>query len=176
MKTCYDILGITPLAPQEIVSAVYRAWMKALKIHPDLGGDEELAKQINSAYETLKDPERRARYDAGICSGKNTKEEIRRRAPRADARARIAFCIPPDGRWLPAETVDASSLGLKVHTVEILHEGLHVSVAFPECAAPAVEAEVRWVKRLGGDGVWRCESGLEFFNPVPDILKRLNII
>ncbi|HPM42119.1 MAG TPA: J domain-containing protein, partial [bacterium] len=63
--TYYDILGITPMAPPEVVSAVYRAWMQALRVHPDLGGDEELAKKINAAYETLKDPARRAEYDAG---------------------------------------------------------------------------------------------------------------
>ena len=58
--TYYEILGVTPAAPKEIVSAVYRAWMKAMRVHPDLGGDPELAKTINEAYDILKDPDRRA--------------------------------------------------------------------------------------------------------------------
>ena len=56
-ETFYDILGITPKAPPEVIVAVYRAWMKALRVHPDLGGDEELAKRINAAYDVIKDPQ-----------------------------------------------------------------------------------------------------------------------
>lgn len=174
MRTYYDILGITPLAPQEIISAVYRAWMQALKMHPDLGGDEETAKEINLAYEALKDPMRRCAYDAKI-KDKDAKDEVRRRAPRVSVNSKIAFCIPPDGRWLAAEALDASSLGLKVHTVEMLYEGLHISVAFPESASPAAEAEVRWVRHLSEGCAWKCESGLEFFSPVPDIIRRLGL-
>lgn len=174
-RTHYDILGITPKAPPEIIVAVYRAWMQALKVHPDLGGDEELAKRINLAYEALKDPDRRAAYDARLMrEGGSVVEERRRRAPRVSVDARIAFCIPPDGRWLPAQALDASSLGLKIRTAETLHLGMHVSIAFPESAAPAAEAVVRWAKRLEGNGPWNHESGIEFFNPMPDILRRLN--
>lgn len=174
MRTYYDILGVTPKAPRGIICAVYRAWMQALKIHPDLGGDEEVAKEINAAYETLKDEDKRAVYDARLAKKENgISEEPNRRAPRVAVDAKIAFCIPPDGRWLPAQAVDASSLGLKVHTAEELFAGLHVSVAFPSSAQPAAEAQVRWAKKIN-KGVWRCVSGLEFFNPVPDILKRLS--
>lgn len=174
MRTFYDILGVTQMAPREIISAVYRAWMQALRMHPDLGGSEEAAKEINLAYEVLGDPDRRAEYDLKLAKEKHgLVEEKKRRAPRVAANAKIAFCIPPDGRWLPAETVDASSLGLKINTAEELFVGLHVSVAFPSSVAPAAEAEVRWVKKINA-GVWRCEAGLEFFSPVPDILRRLS--
>lgn len=173
-RTHYEVLGITPKAPAEIVSAVYRAWMHALRAHPDLGGDEDLAKLINVAYETLRDPDRRSAYDAKLLKeGRGGEEEARRRAPRVAVDAPIAFCIPPDGRWLPAQAVDASSLGLKIRTAEDLCLGMHVSIAFPESAAPAAEALVRWTKDLGGGGAWRLEAGIEFFNPVPDILRRL---
>jgi hypothetical protein len=174
MRNYYDILGITKKAPLQIVTAVYRAWMQALKVHPDLGGDEEMAKQLNAAYEILKDPARRAAYDVKLArdSG-NSEGEARRRAPRMPVSAGIAFCIPPDGTWLAAQTVDASSLGLKVLTVKQLFEGNNVSVAFPGCAAEAVEAVVRWSRVLKGNGAWNFESGIEFFEPVPDILRRL---
>jgi len=170
MRNYYEILGITSKAPTEIVTAVYRAWMHALKVHPDLGGDEELAKTINHAYETLKDPLKRATYDEKI---KTEHAEVRRRAGRFTVDAKIAFCIPPDGRWLAAQAVDASSLGIKLYTNEDLFVGLHVAIAFPESASPAVEAVVRWTKTTKARGVWRHESGVEFFNPVPDILHRL---
>ena len=175
-RTHYDVLGITQKAPPEIVAAVYRAWMYALKIHPDLGGDENIAKAINIAYETLKDPERRAAYDAKIAhDGPPRPEEARRRAPRVAVDIPIAFCIPPDGRWIPAQALDASSLGLKLRTTEDLYIGMHVSIAFTGSAAPAAEAVVRWTKSLAPDGTWRHEAGVEFYNPVPDILKRLGV-
>jgi hypothetical protein len=175
-RTHYDVLGITPKAPQEIVGAVYRAWMQALRIHPDLGGDEETAKAINAAYETLKDPERRAAYDARIThEAASPADEVRRRAPRVAIDVPIAFCIPPDGRWIPAQALDASSLGLKLRTTEDLAIGMHVAVAFTGSAAPAAEAVIRWTKALAAGGAWRHEAGVEFFHPVPDILRRLGL-
>ena len=163
------------MAPPEVISAVYRAWMQALRVHPDLGGDEELAKKINAAYETLKDPARRAEYDAGLANAAQPSEgEVRRRAPRTEVDVPIAFCIPPDGRWIPAQALDASSLGLRIKTTEDLPVGAHVAIAFPGSAAPASEAVVRWTKKLK-TGPWSCESGVEFFSPVSDILRRLGL-
>lgn len=173
-STYYDVLGITAKAPQEIVTAVYRAWMHALKKHPDLGGDLDFAKKLNSAYETLKDPLRRRAYDEKICKcfGEAAANE-KRRAPRTPVDVRIAFCIPPDGRWRPAQAVDASCMGLRLHTTDVLYVGTHVSIAFSGSAAPAAEAVVRWSKELGDTNNWRHECGVEFFNPQPDVLKRL---
>lgn len=173
-RTHYEVLGITPKAPPEILNAVFRAWMQALKVHPDLGGDEELAKSINVAYETLKDPAKRAAYDARLSQANHTLiNETRRRAPRVAVDVAIAFCIPPDGRWLAAQAMDASSLGLKLHTVEDLFVGQHVAIAFPESAEGAIEAVVRWAKTLSPASTWSHECGVEFFSPVPDILRRL---
>ena len=172
--TQYDVLGITAQAPQEIISAVYRAWMQALRIHPDLGGDEELAKRVNAAYEVLKDPEKRAAYDESIAAGAPQRPaEVRRRSRRVAIDVPIAFCIPPDGRWIPAQAVDASTFGIRLMTGENLIVGMHVSIAFTGSVAAAAEAYVRWIRALGANGAWRNEVGVEFFSPVPDILKRL---
>ena len=48
----YTALYLIPTAPQEVVKSAYRAL--AAKHHPDTGGNEELAKQINLAYEQIK--------------------------------------------------------------------------------------------------------------------------
>ena len=64
----YEILGVSRVATAEEIKKAYRA--KALEHHPDrnIGNaeSEELIKLINQAYETLSDPQLRARYDAEI--------------------------------------------------------------------------------------------------------------
>ena len=61
MKDYYKILGVSrDASPEEIKKAYYRL---AHKYHPDKGGDEEKFKEINEAYQTLSDPEKRRQYD-----------------------------------------------------------------------------------------------------------------
>ena len=63
-KDFYTILGVLPNAEPEIIRAVYLALAK--KYHPDSSGnaaDEEKLREINEAYETLKDTEKRKKYD-----------------------------------------------------------------------------------------------------------------
>lgn len=59
----YRVLQVDPGAHPEIVAAAYRALLRALGKHPDLGGAEHEAKLIIEAYGTLSDPERRRAYD-----------------------------------------------------------------------------------------------------------------
>jgi hypothetical protein len=59
----YRVLQVDPDAHPEIVAAAYRALLRALGKHPDLGGNEHEAKLIIEAYGTLSDPERRRAYD-----------------------------------------------------------------------------------------------------------------
>src|ERR1700712_3610104 len=58
----YETLGIGKTAsPDEIKKAFRR---KAVELHPDKqGGDEAKFKEINEAYEVLKDTSKRQRYD-----------------------------------------------------------------------------------------------------------------
>ena len=57
----YEVLGVKKDAsPDEIKKAFRRA---AVEHHPDRGGDEAKFKELNEAYEVLKDSEKRKRYD-----------------------------------------------------------------------------------------------------------------
>ena len=61
MKDLYQFLGIDISASEKDIKKVYRSL--AMKCHPDRGGNDELFHELNEAYTTLIDPERRAEYD-----------------------------------------------------------------------------------------------------------------
>lgn len=64
-KDYYRILGISRSASTEEIQKAYRKL--ARQYHPDVNkssSSEEKFKEINEAYEVLKDPQRRAKYDA----------------------------------------------------------------------------------------------------------------
>ncbi|MBX6342321.1 MAG: DnaJ domain-containing protein, partial [Thermomicrobiaceae bacterium] len=64
-KDYYKILGVPRDADEKTIKAAYRKL--ARKYHPDVNKTdkqaEERFKEINEAYEVLKDPEKRAKYD-----------------------------------------------------------------------------------------------------------------
>jgi DnaJ-class molecular chaperone len=59
----YETLGVPPGASETEIKAAYRRL--ALRFHPDSGqpGDVERFREIQQAYETLSDPEKRRHYD-----------------------------------------------------------------------------------------------------------------
>jgi DnaJ family protein A protein 2 len=57
----YDLLGVDKKASQAEIKKAFR--QKALKNHPDKGGDPEVFKELNLANEVLSDPKKRDMYD-----------------------------------------------------------------------------------------------------------------
>lgn len=57
----YQILGVSKSASESEIKKAFKA--KSMEHHPDRGGNEAKFKEINEAYQTLKDPQKRAEYD-----------------------------------------------------------------------------------------------------------------
>lgn len=60
----YSTLGLNQNASQDDIKAAYRKM--AMKHHPDRGGDEKKFKEIEEAYRTLSDPQKKQMFDMGM--------------------------------------------------------------------------------------------------------------
>ena len=61
MSNHYSILGVSNTASQDQIKQAYRKLAK--QHHPDTGGDETKFKEVNAAYQILKDESMRREYD-----------------------------------------------------------------------------------------------------------------
>lgn len=60
----YSTLGVSRNANQDEIKKAYRSM--AMKHHPDRGGDEKKFKEIEEAYRTLSDPQKKQMFDMGV--------------------------------------------------------------------------------------------------------------
>lgn len=65
----YSTLGLNRNASQEDIKAAYRKM--AMRYHPDRGGDERKFKEIEEAYRTLSDPQKKQMFDMGVDPNNN---------------------------------------------------------------------------------------------------------
>jgi hypothetical protein len=64
-RSLYEILQVDPRAEPEVLEAAFRRL--ARKYHPDISRtSDERMKELNAAYEVLRDPARRAEYDRAL--------------------------------------------------------------------------------------------------------------
>lgn len=61
MTDYYSILGVSKTASQDEIKKAFRKL--ASQHHPDKGGDTQKFQEIQAAYDTLSDPEKRQQYD-----------------------------------------------------------------------------------------------------------------
>lgn len=141
MKNYYDLFGIAPDADREAIKRAYR--QLARQLHPDMRPDDphaaEQFKQINEAYQTLINVEKRARYDTklrheqaagndSVATGMatTTRATSVAKADPSVARARVTY---QDSH--PQQTnnwVRYTFIGLLITLIIIILQGIFVSI------------------------------------------------
>jgi molecular chaperone DnaJ len=75
MRDYYDVLGVSADAGADEIKRAYR--QLARRYHPDISGDDRAAPflELARAYEVLRDPERRRKYDAGLLGARSVRTD-----------------------------------------------------------------------------------------------------
>ena len=103
-RSLYDVVGVGAGASAQEIRAAYRR--AARDAHPDLGGSDAAFRRVNAAYEVLRDPARRARYDRWLAAqtAGQAPERAAGHAPGPAAEAGWAPARPAGSAPAPAGT------------------------------------------------------------------------
>jgi curved DNA-binding protein CbpA len=106
-KTYYQILMVDASADQDIMGVVYRRL--AQRYHPDIDPSDEARQrmtEINQAWQVLRDPEKRSKYDRELTSRRDrrTSDRYIRRTPVEPPPESAAPHAPPTGARPPADS------------------------------------------------------------------------
>ncbi len=174
----YAILQVAiGASPQD----VKRAWKNLLQKkcrHPDLGGTDEDAVQINEAYAVLKDPLRRAAYDRLYIThvisdeqpqpstngnGHGQPAQNRRRVRRINYVNEVYVQKPNTENSWTAQTQDISLYGMRIRTTQKLKPSDVLEVSFAQDPGFMIQGTVQWHRMIPqrfGNPLF--EAGLEF--------------
>jgi len=140
----YKVLQVDPAADADVIAAAYRAL--ARRLHPDADAstpDDRRMSELNQAYEVLRDPTRRAAYDA------QRPKEPASTTPPAEGSGLTA-------RWKAQRTAAAPSDG-----TSLLNFGRYQGMSLREIARRDVEY-LNWLSRHS--------SGIRFRREIAEIL------
>ena len=126
LRTHYDNLKVSRDAPDNVIRAAYKTLSQ--KYHPDKNpGDERAAHVmavINSSYEVLSDPERRARHDAWIAA---EEQKLKRQTQPQSPPIPPAWQPPPTAQ--PREPEQNALLAILLWPLTIV---LRIFIAVPQ--------------------------------------------
>jgi outer membrane protein assembly factor BamE (lipoprotein component of BamABCDE complex) len=101
----YSVMGVRPSATTEEIRKAYRK--KSRECHPDMGGTEEAMKELNAAWNCLRDLESRAPYDRDRQTRDRSAKPGSEESPRSSSSASThsepsqASASAPDGHSRP---------------------------------------------------------------------------
>src|SRR4051812_7877122 len=161
IHTHYDNLKVARLAPQEVIRAAYKALSQ--KYHPDKNpGDEKAARImaiLNSAYETLSDPQRRKEHDEWIASEEweiewleSTRNEEGHAHPQRGDKHRH------DSHWQPEHVNEAAPQRGRARDWRVW-AGLAVCLALGWAGGASMVAEPHMLSSMLG-AAWGGHSGI----------------
>lgn len=128
--TYYKMLMLAETADEEIISTVYRKL--AQRYHPDVDGSAEAARrmaEINEAYATLRNADKRRRYDAWLASRRDRRRSDRLVVQQGDVTIGSAGVPvgPPQGSVIDFGRYSGWTLGqIKRHDPQFLEWLMHV--------------------------------------------------
>lgn len=151
MRDPYSVLGVKRNAGQEEIKAAWRSLAKA--VHPDQNHDDPLATvrftEAGRAYDLLRDPEKRSRYDRQQREAEFRRmEQMRQREAERKARTEAPRASGED-----AEDMIARIFGVDSRGQQARPQAQQQAQAQQAGAAPAQEARKEAEDQAGEDAV-----------------------